>query len=93
MYKIKQQHTKYATIYTLLKNGTKRLWKSVMNDNQIILDSYVICCIISSFSTIPHKHFRHTLYKYLDTNFIYILDTPGVSNLETTLFKYFRHTL
>jgi hypothetical protein len=29
IYKIKQKHTKHTTIYTMIKNGTKRIRKNV----------------------------------------------------------------
>jgi gamma-glutamyltranspeptidase len=35
IYKIKQKHTKHTTIYTMIKNGTKRTWKNVINEKAI----------------------------------------------------------
>jgi len=35
IYKIKQKHTEHTTIYTMIKNGTKRTCKNVIKEKAI----------------------------------------------------------
>jgi len=41
IYKLKQKHTQYITIYTMIKNGTKRTWYNVINEKAIQAKNFV----------------------------------------------------
>jgi len=41
IYKIKQKHTKSKTIYIMIKNGTKRILKNVINEAGIYAVNFI----------------------------------------------------
>jgi len=43
IYKIKQKHTKHMTIYTMIKSGTKKIWKNMINETGIKAAKLIRC--------------------------------------------------